>query len=357
MNKEILIIGQGLAGTMLAWKCLQAGKSFHIIDNNPPFISSKVAAGMFTPVSGKRMAKSWMAETLIPYAIQTYQELEEVLNTPVITLQEIYQVIASVKEQNDLMTRLEAQAFAQYLNTSPKAESGLKQPFGAFEINQSGWVNLPVLLSSFNQLMQSNGQISQADFDYNNLTYTDAKWIYADNTYNHIVFCEGHLYHQNPYFAKLIPYTPTKGDVLTIRCEGLTEHKIIKKGIYLIALGNGLYKVGSTYERESLNNGLPSEEAKRILVEKLSDFIAHPFEIIHHEAGIRPTTRDRRPLLGEHPEYPNMYIFNGLGAKGVMLAPWFANMMVKNIFEGAEIPADIRISRMYKHAELERKPN
>ncbi len=345
MNKDILIVGQGLAGTVFAWQCMQAGKSIHLVDQHSLFTSSKVAAGMFTPVSGKRMAKSWMAETLIPYAISTYEALAASLNQPILCRQHIYQVIASVKEQNDLMTRLEDKAFADYLITNPEAEPGLKEPFGAFEVKQSGWVNLPLLLESFQQLLLNAGQISLTGFNYNNLVYHNEKWDYDGLTYSHIVFCEGHLYHQNPYFASLIPNTPTKGDVLTIRCTGLTEKKIIKKGIYLISLGDHLYKVGSTYERDQLNNGLPSEEAKHTLTEKLSDFLAQPFEVIDHRAGIRPTTRDRKPLLGQHPAHPNMYIFNGLGAKGVMMAPWFANLMMEHIFEQKALPKEVSIDR------------
>lgn len=345
MTKDVLIVGQGLAGTLLANECLNQGKAVLVIDNHSASTSSKVAAGMFTPVSGKRMAKSWMAETLIPFALQTYRQLEHLLQTPLLKQQDIYQVIASVKEQNDLMSRLENKDFADYLNTRPEKETNLIEPFGAFGITQSGWVDLPKLLAAFRAYLEQQQTIATAEFDYTLLTTQENQWVYGQQTFNHVVFCEGHAYHQNPFFKSLIPYTPTKGDVLTIKCSGITDKRIVKKGIYLIALGDGLYKVGATYEREHLNAGLPNPEAKAELIDKLHEFLDVPFEVIAHEAGIRPTTRDRRPLLGEHPHHKNMYLFNGLGAKGVMLGPWFAHLMVKNIFEREVLPKEISLTR------------
>lgn len=352
MHKDVLIIGQGLAGTLLAHECLMTSKSVLVMDVPQTGSSSVVAAGMFTPVSGKRMAKSWEAEILIPFAIETYRKLEQKLNIHILHQQPIYHILASVKEQNDFTSRLDQSDFADYLNPNPVEVKNVIQPFGAFEVNDSGWVNLPLLLNAFRKKLQEKDLFEERLFEYKKLQFKNDFWHYNENTFSHVVFCEGHRYYQNPFFKNLL-YTPTKGDVITIRCENLETERIIKKGIYLVPLGDNLYKAGATYDRDNINNGIPTASGFNELKEKLKLILEIPFEVVAHKAGIRPTTIDRKPLLGEHPEHKGIFIFNGLGTKGVMNGPWFAHILVKNIFEGKELPTDIRFTRMNKYVKLD----
>lgn len=344
MNKDILIVGRGLAGTLLSYFCKLHSKSYLIIDKHLPGEASSIAAGMYTPVSGKRMAKSWMAETLIPFATQTYAAIEKMLATKLLHHQQIYQVLSSVKEQNDFTARLDQADFATYLNPHPLPYPNTVEPFGAFEVNQSGWVNLTALLSEFEQLLMQEDSLKNEAFNYDALHIDNNQWHYAHYTFGAVAFCEGHQYCHNPYF-NFIPYTPTKGEVLTIRCKGLETKRIIKKGVYLVSIGNDCYKAGATYDFTNTQHPNPTPEGLAELTEKIKNITNLPFDIIKHEAGIRPTAKDRRPIAGEHPQHKNLYILNGLGTKGVMVGPWVAHKLVKNIFDKEPLIPEIRVSR------------
>ncbi|MCE2787975.1 MAG: NAD(P)/FAD-dependent oxidoreductase [Bacteroidota bacterium] len=344
MHKDILIVGRGLAGTLLSYFCKLQGKSYLIIDQSSPGEASSIAAGMFTPISGKRMAKSWMAETLIPFATQTYIAIEKLLETKLLHNQQIYQVFSSIKEQNDFAARLDQADFASYLNPHPLPYPHAVEPFGAFEVNQSGWVNLPAMLSGFEQLLLQEDSLENEAFNHQALNIENNQWHYAQYTFGNVAFCEGHQYRHNPYF-NFIPYTPTKGEVLTIRCNGLETERIIKKGLYLVSIGNDCYKAGATYDYIHTQHPNPTPQGLDELVEKLRTITNLPFEVIKHESGIRPTAKDRRPIAGEHPQHKNLYILNGLGTKGVMVGPWVAHKLVKNIFDKEPLIPEIRVSR------------
>lgn len=50
-----------------------------------------------------------------------------------------------------------------------------------------------------------------------------------------------------------------------------------------------------------------------------------PYNVVEHKAGVRPSVSDRRPVLGPCKDYEQLVVFNGLGTKGVSLAPFFQN--------------------------------
>jgi glycine/D-amino acid oxidase-like deaminating enzyme len=70
-----------------------------------------------------------------------------------------------------------------------------------------------------------------------------------------------------------------------------------------------------------------------------------PFKTIRQEAHIRPTTRDRAPFLGEHPILPRVFIFNGLGALGLSLAPLNSERLLNLILHQKPLPREVDIKR------------
>ena len=75
-----LIVGQGLAGSILAIYLIKAGEKVLVIDNGHQESASRVAAGLMDYISGQRLTKSWNSDILIPFAKQFYQDLEHELN-------------------------------------------------------------------------------------------------------------------------------------------------------------------------------------------------------------------------------------------------------------------------------------
>ena len=77
MEIDFLIVGQGLAGSALGYRLIQEGKKVILVDQPEGNKSSRVAAGLCNPVTGRKMVKTWKGEFLFPEIIPFYQELEQ----------------------------------------------------------------------------------------------------------------------------------------------------------------------------------------------------------------------------------------------------------------------------------------
>jgi glycine/D-amino acid oxidase-like deaminating enzyme len=125
----------------------------------------------------------------------------------------------------------------------------------------------------------------------------------------------------------------------------LLPGRIISRGVYVVPTPTaGEFIVGSTYQHEPFPPAI-SEEGKAQLLERLARLVNLPAEPVHQDWGIRPTVTDRRPLLGSHPRAANVIIFNGLGTKGVSLAPYFASRLADWVDGIAALPDEVNISR------------
>jgi glycine/D-amino acid oxidase-like deaminating enzyme len=120
---------------------------------------------------------------------------------------------------------------------------------------------------------------------------------------------------------------------------------IVKSGIFVVPMGNDLYKVGATYNWVDKSD-LPTEEGKKELLDDLNELITCDYEIMEHRAGVRPTVKDRRPLVGTHPQFKNVHLLNGMGTRGVMLAPSMARDLFNSIEKGTDLDPNIDIKRI-----------
>ena len=314
-----LIVGQGIAGTLVAYQLLKAGEEVMVVDDGNMDSSSRIAAGMFTPVSGKRMTLTPNANQLMEEAIKTYLELETFLGVQFVNLQPIYHAFASVKEQNDLMSRMDNPLFASYVNPHPQKINCIHQPYGAFEVSRSGWLHMPTLLTAFREKLKTLKSLTEGAFHYDELIVSDEGFKYQNTLYNRVVFCEGIKIKDNPFFTD-IEIIPCKGDVLTIECKDGPKDKIAKKGCYMVNTHDAIYRVGSTYHWGE-DNLIPDQEGFDQLNGKLKELVNVDYEIVSHKVGVRPTTKTREPILKQHATFKNMFALNGLGTKGVLHAP------------------------------------
>jgi len=326
---DFIIVGQGLAGTLVAYSLLKKNKNILVIDDEREFTSSRICGGMFTPISGKRMVKSKDTDTLLSYAKKIYREMEQFLDAKLLNEKNIYAVFGSVKEQNDLSLKLDDANFLQHINLEPLPQENIKQPFGAFEIIGSGWVNIKLLLEKFKEKLISSNQYLKEKFDYALLKNENNKWSYKNFTARTVIFCEGAKATENTFFADL-PFKFCKGDILYIKSEKLKTERIIKKGIGILHSHDDIFKIGSTYEWNDLSE-TPTESGKNMLLKKLDELIDVPYTVISHVAAIRPSTRTREPIIKQHPEFKNMFLLNGLGTKGVMNGPWTAKKLMEKL--------------------------
>lgn len=346
MEVDFLLIGQGLAGTVLSFRLMEANKSFVIIDLPKENQSSRIAAGLYNPVTGKKMVKTWMADHLFPEIEPFYGRMEKVLDKKFLHRRNIYRPFLSIEEQNEWMGHSGDPAMEAYFEkivTTPLFDE-VQNPFGGILLKNSGFLDINTLLDNYTAYLISKGCLRQEKFEEERLGL-DVKGVhYADIKAKAIVYCNGLGAIKSKFFSQL-PFAPVKGEILDLQ-QNFTPDAVINRGVFRISLANGLKRVGSTYSWHDLDTG-PTERAKIELLEKLEKLVKEKeVEVVFHKSGIRPATKDRRPFLGKHPQHDNVYIFNGLGAKGVSLAPYFSKMMIELLLEGNEPQKEVNINRV-----------
>jgi len=342
---DFLIVGQGLAGTLLAHFLLRENQNMKIIDCPHQGAASKVAAGIINPITGRRFVKSWRVDELIPFAEKTYREIESKFGIKFFHQTNILRSLFSVKEESDWLARTAQTAWQQY--TSEKAELGeyetkTRAAFSYAELTNSAQVEVSFLVETYRKYLLKKEYLIAEPFDFQELEVKQEVVLYKNIKARKLVFCEGFKLKDNPFFNYL-PLTPTKGEILLVHIPGAKFEKILKHKLYIVPLKNELFWVGSAYQREFETN-TPSEKGLTWLENCLHDILTVPFEVVSHLAAIRPTVKDRRPFLGQHPQFPALTIFNGLGTKGASLGPFFAKQITNYLLGkgGLDKEADIK---------------
>ena len=348
MKVDYLIVGQGLAGSLLAFEFIQSDQSFFVLDNPKQPKATDVAAGIINPVVFRRMTKSWKIDELLPHLLKTYSELENFLGVKLFYPLQIKKILG--KDEGDLWqkkyvdNKLSDQIDQQ---VDRQRYPFIKAEFGTGTVIQSGRVDLKLLVEKMKYYLQEQQLIRHERFDFDQLQIEDEEINYRQITAKKIIFCEGHAASQNPYF-KDIRFKHTKGEVLRVQTEKYNQNFILNKAIFLMPEGNQYYRLGATYDWDDLSTQT-TVKAQEELQEKLVKVFTDQYRIVDHQAGIRPTTHDRRPVIGLHPKHKQIGIFNGLGSKGSMLGPYFANQFC-NFLMGKEtqLHPEVEINRYFR---------
>lgn len=311
------IVGQGLAGTILAHHFLEAGISFKIWDSpETHFNSSQAAGGIFNPVTGRKLEQTWLADELFPYLFDFYPRLETMLGTRFFYPMPLFRPFANEEMKNWLITRRD-QIHHDYLRWESE---------GVW-VEKAGWVDVATLLRASRDYFVATGLLVESEFKG-----------------NQAIFCEGFHGQKNPLWASL-PFLPAKGELMEIRSNEPSENYILNKNGFILPLGDKQFKVGATYGwKEFTNETTP--EALEELTKKLALMGVEEFELVQQKTGIRPATQDRRPFVGFKPE-GNAGIFNGFGSKGVSLSPYFAKQWTDEILGKSIVNAEASIRRFY----------
>lgn len=344
---DYLIVGCGLAGIAFAETALQNDKSIRVFDNNSQQ-SSRIAGGLYNPVILKRFSEVWNAQEQITLLDSFYGNLEKKLEAKFDFKIPIYRKLFSIEEQNNWFQATDKIGLAPFLSTKliSKKYTGIDSPYNFGEVLQTGYVDTEALLVSYQNYLKSEGWFSTEIFEYESLIPNCDFIEYKDIKAKHIIFAEGFGMISNPYFGHL-PLDGTKGELLIIKALDLNLDVVVKTSVFILPLGNDLYKVGATYNWKDKTN-LPTEEGKQELLENIKEILHCDFEIIEHLAGVRPTVKDRRPMVGTHPKHQHVHLLNGLGTRGVMLAPAMARDLFENIETGKPLDFTIDIKRFKK---------
>jgi glycine oxidase len=344
MNCDYIIVGSGLASIMFAEQLRTHQKSFVVISDRSQQ-ASLVASGLYNPVVLKRFTAAWNAASHLETAIPKYISLEKLLGVKLDYVVPIHRVFNSVQEQNNWFLACDKPLLTPFLNPKlvDNKNNSVKAPFGFGEVNATGRIDTQKLIEAYRTFLSQMNQYISATFDYEALIETPEGLCYESIQAKHIVFTEGFGIHKNPYFKQL-PLEGTKGELITVYAPQLQLTPILKSSIFVIPMEGDHYLVGSTYEWTDKTN-IPTSEAKSQLLEKLERLVTCDFEVVNQRAGIRPTVSDRRPLVGRHPNHQKMYVLNGLGTRGVLIAPAMAEALYAFIETDAPLPEEIDISR------------
>lgn len=345
---DYLILGQGLAGSLLADRLWQAGQKVALIDQGHQQASSQLAAGIINPITGRWFTKSWQMEELLPIAFAYYRQLEQRMGCPLLEEKEVAMLFRFPEVANNWMARSTDPNLQPFV--SPNFDqSAYERSFGALaggvEFSPAGRLNLPLFISQYRNYWQDQGQLLLEEaFDFEALELLGESVRYKSLMAKAIIFCEGAKVQGNPYFNAL-PFCPAKGEVLFVEIPDYPfDDKMVKDGVFIIPLGNKKYWVGSSYEHEYDSLAPTTTEKYRLLGQLEQLLEGHSFKLLDHRAAARPTQRKRRPILGAHPKYSQLYILNGLGAKGSYLTPYCSAQLAAHLLDQEPLDKEFDIA-------------
>jgi glycine oxidase len=343
---DYIIVGSGLAGIAFAETLQQNGTIFVVFDNHSQN-STRIAGGLYNPVILKRFSQVWDANRQLALAADFYNKMESKLSVQIDFKVPIYRKFFSVEEQNNWFAASDKPNLSPFLSTNIvyKKYSAIDAPFGYGEVLHTGYVDTAVLLSNYHTYLKNQKLLLEDAFDYEQLQVFEDYVEYQNFKAKHIVFSEGFGMHANPFFNYL-PLDGTKGELFVIRAVDLDLDVIVNTSVFILPMGNNLFKVGATYNWED-KTCTPTEAGKQELIDRLKEILTCDFEIIEHFAGVRPTVKDRKPLLGTHQLHKNLHILNGLGTRGVMLAPAMALDLYNYIENNKPLDKTIDIKRYF----------
>lgn len=344
---DYIIVGSGIAGICFSELCLENNKSFLIFDDYSTS-SSKIAGGLYNPVILKRFSQVWKAKEQLDYGLPFYERISKRIGHEFDFKIPIYRKFASVEEQNNWFQAADKPGLSPFLSTAiiHRQYQSVHSEFGFGQVLQTGYVDTSSLLKFYIGHLSEVGCFRNEPFDYSGIVFDADGVIYKGIAARNIIFAEGFGLHNNPYF-NLLPLDGTKGELLIIKAPDLDLDVVLKSSIFILPIGDSLFKVGATYNWDDKTD-TPTEEGKQELIENLKELIDCDFEIVEHFAGVRPTVKDRRPLVGTHQEYANLHLLNGLGTRGVMLGPWLAKSLFEHIEMGTPLDEQIDSKRFNK---------
>lgn len=343
---KVLVLGSGFAGSSLTYFLCKQGIQVELVTN--PFFdissSSTISAGIMLPFSGKRKTLSYNVSKVLPFALDHYRCLESHSKLNILYDAPVIQLISDAKDYNDWFSKsneFETAQFIDHVNPSVISDK-LKNHTGYLKFSHANAVNSFELLKAYNKSSPCC-KYNHEQFEFDKLTITDNIVKYKNQNYDHLIFCEGYRVADNPYWNNL-PFKPVKGEIIDIYAPNLKLEFILNGLLYIIPIGDDKYKVGATYNWKEINE-TPSADGIQYLKYELEKILSTGFDICNHMAGIRPAIQDRRPVIGFHPKFKSIGIFNGLGTKGAMLSPYYANMMANHIVSNSPIDYEVSVDR------------
>lgn len=337
-NVDYIIVGDGYAALFFAHQLIKNNKSFYLFSEGKKS-ASMVSAGIINPAVLKRFTTFWLAQEQIDSLKKTLSEIEGYTHKNYLIEKPILRVFHDEKEKELWLKKSNEISFLS--NDFIKINS-IKNPFGCGKVNHSARLNVRDFFTDLMNYLEQNSHLIKEKFDYN-LVKTENS-TYKDIQFKNIIFAEGMTVKENPYFYE-IPVEANKGHHLEVKIsEKIEEDFTIKKKHFIFPLNENTYYYGGTYDREQIHHKIDNSAVEK-LINALAEFYPNDFEVTQVKFGFRPTVKDRRPIVGNHPEFKNLYVFNGLGARGILNGNYFAINLYNHLDNGEEIHPEVDLKR------------
>ncbi len=344
---DYIIVGAGLSGIAIAEELLDRGKKILVFEDGSQN-SSSVAGGLYNPVILKRFTLAWNADQQLKTAIPFYKTLEEKLGVSLLEPLPVYRKFSSIEEQNNWFEAMDKPQVSPFLDPKlvPEINAFIPSDHSFGRVLETGRVDTALLEKKYNSFLKEQNCIIEQSFSHSGLSFIEDGIEYEQIRARRIIFCEGFGMRHNPFFD-FLPLHGNKGEYIIIRAPDLQLKVAVKSSVFILPLGDNIYKVGATYDNRDTDPN-PTDKAKETLIIQLKKLITCDFEIVRQVAGIRPASKDRKPLVGQHPKHKALYCCNGFGSRGVIIAPAIAKELVEHIENDVPLNPEIFIKRLLK---------
>jgi len=347
MQVDYLIVGHGLAGACLAFQLRSMGQKVAVIDMPTENHSSRVAAGLYNPVTGRNLVKTWNADKLFPALEDFYLRIEKEFDIKILHQIPIYRPFFSVEEQNEWMGRMADEKYASIIEkVSTKNEFGasINDPFGGIWLKTCGYLDIIAFLEASKNKLLEDGCFFEGEFVEGKLELGNIG-TYGDIEFGKLIFANG-LGAAKSQFFNWLPFHQLKGEILDLETSLPNEEVVYNRGVFIFKNADNEIRCGSTYEWREVNLEATQKGRDEIL-DKLKTLYSASVEVKKQRVGIRPSTKDRRPFVGIHPEEKLLGIFNGLGTKGVSIAPYFVVQFCEYLLGKVKLDKEVDINRYF----------
>lgn len=342
MHVDYLIVGRGLAGSMLALEATRRGKRVAVIHDSTGSMATEVAAGLINPVTGRRLALTERADVLFPWAEAFYRDLlpPDAAAQPC----DVCRIFHSQDEVAAYEKRVTQSAYMDFfgprLTPSEAAACGLRAPLGAVRLRRAIMLNPTRVLEAIWKRIATEVVLVEERFDHDTLHVDDTCVMWKGWTSDCLIFCDGFAAQSNPWLQK-IPFQHAKGERLLVRSrDWQTDIPVISQGLHILPMAGGLYWAGGTYAWDDLSS-TPTEEARKTILDRLHAMLVATFDVVDHRAAVRPVTNRRTPVLGRLADASRLAVFNGLGSKGFLRAPYYAHHLLDHLIDGTSLDQDV----------------
>jgi glycine/D-amino acid oxidase-like deaminating enzyme len=328
MPAEVLVVGQGLAGTLLAWELERAQIPFAIADRGSVGATTAVAAGLINPITGRRLVKSWRVDALLPLARESYRALGAALGVTLWRDVRVRRLFADAREREVFAAKRATGELAPYVDAAHADADGCW-------IEGAARIDLATLLAASRVRWEKQGRWREAEIDPSR----------AAEQHDLVIDCTGAAGARRGSFD-FVPWEFSKGEALEIATDGLAADIVFNRRLAVVPLEPGRAWIGATHEPGVTD--LATTPAARATLESFAREMlpaSARCQVVAQRAGVRVNLPDKRPVVGRHPRHHRIGVMNALGAKGALLAPWLARIWVNHLTRATPFDAEVAVGR------------